>query len=322
MKYSVYTIILSVLLIASSCSKLVRTYEIDDYDDINVLVMNSQMDAGSDNHSIYLNQFNRSEVKTAYNPVFDVKVNGNSVHSGAASEFDYRFKPGDRVVVESVCHEKRLISEVTVPQPPEILSHEQFFTDKIITLYFTLKDRPGEKNWYRLFGEIEESYDYEDYTGKIIHENRRERLIFDSTVDPIITSGFSREGDDIFSDLMPENKYAIFSDKDFADDSARLKVDIDRQVIDHYYEYGKSLQKYNSEVSNYQVKVYLKVYSISEDQYRYLKAATSLEYNDFDLNFLVEPVLLPSNVSGGLGMVAIDMPTYVEYENIFDYRND
>ena len=70
------------------------------------------------------------------------------------------------------------------------------------------------------------------------------------------------------------------------------------------------------------MKVYLKVYSISEDQYRYLKAATSLEYNDFDLNFLVEPVLLPSNVSGGLGMVAIDMPTYVEYENIFDYRND
>ena len=85
MKYSVYIIILSVLLIASSCSKLVRTYEIDDYDDINVLVMNSQMDAGSDNHTIYLNQFNRSEVKTAYNPVFDVKVNGNSVHSGAAS---------------------------------------------------------------------------------------------------------------------------------------------------------------------------------------------------------------------------------------------
>ncbi len=323
MKYSVYTIILSVLMIFSSCSKLTRTYYIDNFDDEDVLVMNSQIDAGADKHDIHLNQCSRSEVKLAYKPVYEVVVNGSTVHSGESSDFEYKFKPGDNVIVESVCEGRRLHSEVTVPQPPVILSHEHTFTDKDISLYFTIKDRPGEKNWYRVVAEMEESYDFKDYTGEIIHECRRDRLSMDTTCDPIITNGFSREGEDIFSDLMPENKYAIFSDRDFADDSARLRVDISKSSVDYYYEYGKSLREYNrEEVLDYQAKVFITVYAISEDQYRYLKAATSLEYNDFDLNFLIEPVLLPTNVSGGLGMVAVDMPISVEYEGIFDYRED
>ena len=57
------------------------------------------------------------------------------------------------------------------------------------------------------------------------------------------------------------------------------------------------------------------MYGISQDQYQYLKAVTQMEFSGSDFNFLVEPIPLPTNVTGGLGLVAVDMPAAVRVES-------
>ena len=48
-------------------------------------------------------------------------------------------------------------------------------------------------------------------------------------------------------------------------------------------------------------------------QYHYLKALNNLETFGTEVNFLVEPTTLPSNVEGGLGFVGIETITEMQY---------
>lgn len=52
----------------------------------------------------------------------------------------------------------------------------------------------------------------------------------------------------------------------------------------------------------FQVDVVVRLLSITEAQFRYLRAMNCLDSEDYNETFM-EPVIVPQNVSGGLGFV-------------------
>lgn len=325
MKYLPSYILL--LLAATACDKddLERTYDLTPRDNSPVLVMNALMDGGEESHSIELftSYAQTTEMATASN--LAVEINGSPVYAGASQkggEVIYSaFHSGDRLSIRATAGSRTVSAEVTVPEKPEILSCEGVLSDGTMICHITLRDKPGVKNWYRI--SVDESLAYDHYSryGTLINhqEEYNHSRDIDTSHDPVISSGYTSEGNDLFSAMVPENTWHIFSDDGFEGKEVTLRVDVPvgslRERIAQLKDWNENNGEDYEEFQNIEGSFILKVYGISQDQYQYLKAVTQMEFSGSDFNFLVEPIPLPTNVSGGLGLVAVDMPTPVRVES-------
>ena len=219
----------------------------------------------------------------------------------------------------STAGSRTVSAEVTVPEKPEILSCEGVLSDGTMICHVTLRDKPGVKNWYRI--SVDESLAYDHYSryGLISHqEEYNHSRDIDTSHDPVISSGYTSEGNDLFSAMVPENTWHIFSDDGFEGKEVTLRVDIPvgslRERIAQLKDWNENNGEDYEEFQNIEGSFILKVCAISQDQYQYLKAVTQMEFSGSDFNFLVEPIPLPTNITGGLGLVAVDMPAAVRIE--------
>ena len=223
-------------------------------------------------------------------------------------------------------------AEVTVPQPIEslhvdtCLAYLREYSGK--TLYrqykITLQDRPNEKNYYRLDIWNDRSYyckwkEYlEDENGSLIKVEDEDgswhwaSIPRDTTIlaprqneiinreDVILTDGHPSNYDDEENELFPtiNNKYNIFNDNTFRNSYATLKV-----YTPLYQDYYPIEGHYYDHISRKQT-ITVRLLSITEAEYRYLKALNCLDDGDYD-NTLMEPISLPCNVIGGLGFVGV-----------------
>lgn len=241
------------------------------------------------------------------------------------------FQPGDNIRLEATAEggKYQVSSQVTVPQPLQSLqvdtctallrkwgsmrAHRQY--------HITLQDFPNEKNYYRL--EIVNNKDFRciiknaktDENGEYIKDENGDFIytVTKDTVynykftelinreDVILTDGNVTSSDDDENELFPviENKYSIFTDNRFANSSATLKVYT--PLYDDNYEILKTLN-YTRCYLKYTIIV--RLLSLPENYYRYLKALNCMDDDDYD-EALMEPISLPSNVEGGLGFVGV-----------------
>lgn len=227
--------------------------------------------------------------------------------------------PGDHIRLEAIAENGayHVSAETTVPHPVEYLHVDtalaylrEYQGDVLHRQYkITLKDLPGEKNYYRLniAHELRQqvtywAYDY-DAEGNLTQEQRDTLLISVPTTkiinreDVILTDGRPHNYNDEENELFPsiENQYNLFTDSRFTDASATLKVytpvyENTPPWVFNYIDYHDSQT------------ITVSIYSLNEEQYRYLKALNTLEDDDYD-GVLMEAVSIPSNVSGGLGFV-------------------
>jgi hypothetical protein len=118
--------------------------------------------------------------------------------------------------------------------------------------------------------------------------------------DVVLTDGKpSTEEDDengLFGSVT--NKYAIFDDSRFADGSYTMTV------YNDIYGWGF----WGSEYTWIKTDVYIRILSITEKEYYYLRALNLLDSDAYD-NTLSEPIAFPSNVNGGTGMVGFSAET-------------
>lgn len=162
----------------------------------------------------------------------------------------------------------------------------------------SLQDRPGEKNYYRLDIRHDMTVYGQDFAGNdtVVHIRNTELI---NREDIILTDGNPTNGSDDDNDLFGtyiENKYNVFADSRFTDASCTLKV-----YTDLYNAYG-SLYIYD--IIRYSRTITVRLLSISEAEYRYLKALNCLESDNYE-DTLMEPVIIPSNVVNGLGFVGV-----------------
>lgn len=243
-----------------------------------------------------------------------------------------RLQPGDNIRLEATAEggKYHVSSQVTVPRPLQSLQVDtctalirQWGSMRAHRQYrITLEDLPNEKNYYRLeivnnkdfrcviyMPSEDENGDYiKDENGNFIYTITKDTVVnyryteLINREDVILTDGHVTNSDDDENAMFPtniENKYSIFTDNRFTNSSATLKVYT--PLYDDNYDILRSL--------NY-TRCYLKqtitvrLLSLPETYYRYLKALNCMDDEDYD-EALMEPISLPSNVEGGLGFVGI-----------------
>lgn len=233
--------------------------------------------------------------------------------------------PGDHIRLEAIAENGtyHASAEITVPRPVESLQVDtalaylrEYAGDVLYRQYkITLKDLPGEKNYYRLdiSHELQQLVTYWTYRydagGNLVKEQRDTLLTsipmtkIINREDIILTDGHPHNYNDEENELFPttRNKYNLFTDNRFSDASATLKVYTPTYHIEppYFYDY---IDYHNSQT------ITVSIYSLTEEQYRYQKALNTLDDENYE-EVLMEPVSIPTNVTGGLGFVGADSRT-------------
>lgn len=267
---------------------------------------------------------------------------GYGLKNGTRYNFDYSFAPGDNVSFDVSNGPGSVAgATVTVPKDPVIkkveLLHEVPHTssdsmfdyggyyydsnyvdednpypyDSWHELRVTLQDIPSEDSYYRLDVFIE--YTLKD---KKNVETGTAGIWLDTSSEPVLTSATSSTGGLLDALTEESNSHNAFSDNVFKDKEYTLKLFFQESQVSytrHYYSYYETQWNYDEASGKYipdplpkgvtfSSKMIVRLYSISHDQYIYLKA---LGVQDMAL-FFSEPVSIPSNVNGGMGFVNID----------------
>lgn len=280
------------------------------------LLMNAFLEAGKEENGVSLCMIDADEQQTDYvsNGSITVYVNGEKTETAQVEKIygsfnapnctlKTPFRPGDHIRFEATAEDGQYQAgcEVEIPLPIE----ETIRVDTLRTQLkgnssmmdcmqykITIHDRPNEKNYYRLI--IEEN------TYRISSEDGIEYGPFSSYLeiinqeDIVLTDGhLTTTDDDKFGilDLTVRNLSNVFTDGRFENGSYTLKVYTSIPYIsesnrkDHFY-----------------LDVTVRLLSISQSYYRYLRAMNCLNSEDYNETFM-EPVIVPQNVSGGLGFI-------------------
>lgn len=285
------------------------------------LVLNALINADSLNNTVFLHMTHPKQLIAVTNATVEVRVNGQLTETISASpvtETDQRpnrylitsrFHPGEVVRMDALTPDGQYHAwaEVTVPQRPEKIEKVDTATVKWLTGYgasydrmryrITFSDRKGEPDYYRLI--VEQRFitttTQEDGTDKTQRYNTYNYI---GREDVVLTDGQPYTGEDESNGMFEKAKniYGIFDDSRFRDASYTMTVY--NQVDFNYFEPLKYLN----------LKVVIRLVSITETAYYYLKALNVVDSDMFD-EVLMEPIRYPSNVNGGIGIVCISTET-------------
>lgn len=283
------------------------------------LIMNALINADSLNNTLFLNMSGQNQLGDVADATVEVRVNGQLTETAQllpkATEYEIgkrfrittAFRPGDAVRIDATTADgsHHTWAEVVIPQPIAIEkwdtattslrqgSHSEIY----MRFKITFSDRPKEDNYYRLITDRQTTY-YERLAEggeKIVSTTWNRGMV--SREDVVLTDGRpSTSGEDSGLFEKEDNIYGIFDDNRFRDGSYTMTVHIPKiwggSDADHRYE----------------VDVYLRLLSITETEYRYLKALNIIDSDVYD-ETIMEPIKFASNVNGGLGIVGINAGT-------------
>ena len=312
-----------------------------------VLVMNAQMDNLEDVHVVNLSLSRLSKVEPLPGATVKVYVNGTFVAQAVEMveqdpwnrtkyAFEAEFHPGDEVRIEAVKDAFNATSTAVVPQPAAIesidtssvrMTYLDSSTD-YLQLKVRFKDLPGD-TWYGVDHCISDRWEYLDEEGNTSPEYTavsESRGALDTGYDPVISEGSGKTaGSDLAALLSVENYFNCFADTPIADQECTLRV----MVYSWYfylseYRYGIYVPEWMNNnpdawsiLTAMPVRIHrrctFRLRTLDFSQYHYLKALNNLETFGTEVNFLVEPTTLPSNVEGGLGFVGIETITEMTY---------
>lgn len=256
---------------------------------------------------------------------------GYSSHRGPrVTEYSFvmDFRPGDVVRIEAQKGEMVLSSTVTVPAAVPISSVDTSTvnmtymgnTSTYMQMKTVFNDDPSV-SFYRVYGREVDDVTYLDESGEPEPgmTGSFERILWLETgFDPIISEGAGKTGGaDLGALLKSENSYHCFADTPFSGEECTIRP------LAHFYPLGEHYNSYpttEKQVEWEKIKsmsrqvrrrAVIQLRSLDFAQYHYIKALENLETFGTDMNFLVEPTTLPSNVEGGLGFVGLE--TVTEY---------
>lgn len=281
------------------------------------LIMNALISSDSKKNTLHLSLTGQVHTTAVTDATVEVRINGQlteTVYARPASGTDKSpnqyiitstFKPSDVVRIDAMTADGQhhAWAEDIVPQPIEPIEKVDTATkhvtnynymQKLMQYKIKFRDRPNERNYYRL--------QVEEYTV----EQRKTEEGKDTTVifrtynvvnreDVVLTDGQPTTNADTNNGLfdVAENIYNVFDDARFTDTSYTMTV------------YNQSNTGYSwnlNEVTHVKVDVIIRILSITKTEYYYLKSLNTLDSDSFDES-LGEPIRFPSNVNGGTGIV-------------------
>lgn len=277
------------------------------------LLMSAFLEVGKEENEVKLYVVNPGI--NGIEPVTDASVsvylNGEKTETVESERFSSwnictlktRFHPGDRVRLEATAEDGKyqVSAETEFPFPMEETIRVDTLRTQVKELYgmrdclryrIAIQDRPGEKNYYRLL--IQENYYRISSEDGVKYGPFVTDFEIINQEDIVLTDGhLTTADDDEFGilDMTIRNVRNVFTDSRFTDGSYTLNV----------YTDDRNYQNDNSR-DHVIVDIAVRLQSITQAQYRYMRAMNCLDSDDYNETFM-EPVIVPQNVSGGLGFV-------------------
>jgi hypothetical protein len=259
----------------------------------NKLVLNVVTGGDEQQHRIFLQRsafmFSSDEIQPVNELPVEVRINGDLADiqaegGGGIYEFTAGLHTGDKVEINVPYQSSTVRASDIVPEPPVIVSVDSVpFYDYntgsiLLRTLIKIKDKPGEKNYYRLLISLIRTYGEESELGTF---TAREEIQYSVSQD-IILSELSREGKENDNNLS-----RIFSDDLFSGAEYTLNVSFPLVA-------GSMLMKNKTEVE-------IELQSLTESLYLYMR---SLEQK-WNSDIFDQPVKVYSNVSGGYGILGL-----------------
>lgn len=341
-------VFLAAAIIFASCENVIK-YEYDKNDaEMTIL---SVLDASKTDHFVILSMSYPDRVEALKGASVVCTVNGVEHRATEVPEeedpddywryrnkfyteyaFFAEFKPGDQVRVEAVKGDKKAWCDLVVPQAGimsqvdtqtvvRTIDRQQFYgadtyEDAYLDVSAKITDIVGEDSFFTLnaFLVTDMTYYWTDEEGKDIRSETvrsESRISYETFNDRILEDGYASQTGTLLEELLPTNVNHGFSDRFFKDGVGEVKFSLDSWSVSpqRYYSFPDG-------ASRVEVTAYLDVRLavISHDYYNYLRALNNMETYGFDVSPIVEPTMLPSNVTDGFGMVSIAPVTTVSFK--------
>ncbi len=238
--------------------------------------------------------------------------------------FRAAFRPGDKVRIEAKKGKRTAYAEVVVPEPSKLEfiksgSSQIQITDSysipVMDFDIRIEDVPGEDSYFRVADperELDLVFHVHDEEGNKAddvptkYQDTPELYIEN---DPILNDGYIQGGsEDLFGMLNPENTFRIFSDSQFRDKKGEFSIAIG--TVSNNYNLFDLVER--AESVDISPVMRIKIESLSFETYNYYKALNAGEAFGYEISFIMEPVIFPSNVTGGLGFVGVSSTTVLE----------
>lgn len=332
----------SLFLIVALFSLVACTNEIPfDYsNEPSKIIVNALLDVHKKENKITLALTGRNQVMYITDGQIKVLVNGSLKEEITTADYnekilgsspgDYfsrtKFNPGEIVRIEASTTDGKYKAwgEALVPSPIPVeridttstVLTTAFDSRRFLKLQVTFTDDAKEENYYRLAIERIQTVDaISSKTDKdtTVIVNTVERIV--SREDVALTDGRPTPMDskNIFD--APENKYGVF-------DNSRINGRYTMSVSTEYYPYDQNLYygvyEGLKDIKNVKTSLFVHLFSISKGEYYYLRALNLLDSDNSGGPFN-EAIKLPSNITGGIGIVGISTVTSMKLD-LSDYK--
>lgn len=281
------------------------------------LIMNALISSDNQEDTLYLSMTGQIHTTPVTDATVEVRVNEQLIETVYArpvnrtDEYPNQyiitstFKPGDIVRIDAMTADGQhhAWAEETVPYPIETIEKVDTATrymtnnnymQKYLQYKIKFHDRPNERNYYRL---IVEEHTVEQRKTETNKDTTVTYLSYDfiNREDVVLTDGQPTTNQDANNGLfeVAENVYNVFDDSRFTNTSYTMTV-YNRANVDYSWNWHK--------VTHAKVDVVIRILSITETEYYYLKSLNALDSGSYDES-VGEPIRFPSNVNGGTGIV-------------------
>lgn len=294
------------------------------------LIMNAIINADSLTNLLYLNYTGKTEVADVEDADVEITVNGrlkekaqplqNTSPTDKQKVFliTSRFVPGDvvRIDARTANGDYHAWIEETVPQRIEVqgidtatVNENHEYQAHRIRIKAHIKDRPGEKNYYRIVIENLEVIKGITHEGNDTVTSKKNNNYW-PWEDFVLTDGKPATDEELKTEIIDrvQNIYGIFDDTWFTDSEYTMTVQT--EIYQSYYTSAFKVQTLN-------IYTNVRLISITEAEYYYLKVLNYYDSSAFD-EYLSDPVKIPGNVNGGVGFVGFSTETGKTFHIIKD----
>lgn len=285
------------------------------------LVMNALINADSLTNYVYLNLTGKEQTSHIKDATLEVRINDILTKSlrplpvepetppQCRFSLNEAFSPGDVIRLDALTDDGKhhAWAEVTVPQRLEAIEKIDTLTipygqSGYSTIHLrhkiTFKDIPGEDNYYRLIMDTRVTQKRMNENKEVIATQSWRNYNFISWEDVVLTDGQPSTGDDRENSMFdtPQNVYGVFNDSRFKNSTYTMTV-YQPTYLFRGFDYNNPLIREHAEVI-------VRILSITETEFYYLKALNLVDSDSYD-ETINEPIKYPSNVYGGTGIVGV-----------------
>lgn len=312
-----YLLFLCTLLVLTACTNTIG-YLPDD--EPKRLVVNAMMEAGNDDNRIYLHYTGWMASTPATDGIIRLYINEKLTETITAEAGYYpvksKFCTGDKVRIEAETENGayRVNAETVVHAPLQILQVDTSYVklrdydswigdepayDNYLRLQIRSKQlhANAENTFYRL--EVQQIYFahkwYYGYYGSIDSLRVDTTYNYNYIFDTALMDGKPGQSIDDGFELIQKwnNSFGLFKNTFFKEGEYTLTIDLKEDINFIHFDSDKAERD-----------ISIRLYSISEEEYKYLHAMSAAIDFDAD-NFIYAVPLIPFNIQGGIGIFSI-----------------